>query len=222
LSRLLRGTCAAALVVIALVLVACGSDDSESTTTTSSGCQEVGAPPPKDVELAAPKASAPTASGVTFETSCGSFTVSFDDRAPKTAASFQYLAEKGFFDETVFHRVVPGFVIQGGDPLGSSTDPSVVGTGGPGYFVDEEPPRNLAYTEGTVAMAKTDAEPRGRSGSQFYVVTAADAGLTPDFALVGEVTSGMETVEAIEALGQPGGDGPPSMPVVIERATTED
>jgi cyclophilin family peptidyl-prolyl cis-trans isomerase len=108
-------------------------------------------------------------------------------------------------------------VIQGGDPLGS--DPNLAGSGGPGYSVDEKPPGDLAYTEGIVAMAKTEVEPPGRSGSQFYVVTAPDAGLPPDYALVGEVTEGMDVVQAIEELGSPGADGPPSMPVVVNSAT---
>ncbi len=213
----------APLALLATALIACGGDGSSSDSTGASAspeCQTVDAPPPKqDVKLDPPKADAPTATGVRFDTSCGSFTVSFDDRAPKTDASFQYLAEQGLFDDTVFHRVVPGFVIQGGDPLGSSTEPGIAGTGGPGYSVDEKPPSNLAYTQGTVAMAKSGAEPPGRSGSQFYVVTAADAGLPPDYALVGKVSEGYDVVKAIEALGAPGADGPPSMPVVINSAT---
>lgn len=212
----------ALLALAAMLFAACGDDAGTSTSAggpEQAGCRQVEAPPTKDVKLPAPKASAPTASGVAFETSCGSFTVTFDERAPRTAASFQYLAEQGFYDDTVFHRVVPGFVIQGGDPLGTSPDPAKVGTGGPGYSVDEQPPSGLAYTEGIVAMAKSEAEPPGRSGSQFYVVTGADAGLPTDYALVGKVTSGMETVQAIEALGQAGSDGPPTMAVVIESAT---
>jgi peptidyl-prolyl cis-trans isomerase B (cyclophilin B) len=203
-----------------LVLAACGDDDGTATdaaTSASGPCEEVQAPPPKeDAKLPPPKADAPTASAVVFDTSCGSFTVSFDDRSPKTAASFQHLAEEGFYDGTVFHRVVPGFVIQGGDPLG--TDPQRAGTGGPGYHVDEKPPADLSYTRGTVAMAKSEVEPPGRSGSQFYVVTGADAGLPPDYALVGEVTEGMDTVDAIDALGTPGADGPPTETVVVESA----
>jgi len=205
------------------VLAACGGGDDTATDATAAAagsCAKVQAPPPKEnVELPPPKADAPTAAGVVFDTSCGSFTVTFDDRAPKTAASFQYLAEKGFYDDTVFHRVVPGFVIQGGDPLGS--DPQRAGTGGPGYHVDEKPPSDLAYTKGIVAMAKSQVEPPGRSGSQFYVVTGADAGLPPDYALVGEVTEGMDTVEAIDALGTPGADGPPTQTVVIDSARPE-
>ena len=215
----------ALLLASAALLAACGSSDDTGTTeadSTSGGspCESVDAPPAKkDADLPAPKDDEPTAAGVTFDTSCGSFTVTFDDRAPKTAASFQYLAEEGFYDDTVFHRVVPGFVIQGGDPLG--TDPAKAGTGGPGYSVDEKPPSDLSYTKGIVAMAKSQVEPPGRSGSQFYVVTGADAGLPPDYALVGEVTDGMDTVEAIDALGTPGADGPPTQTVVIESATPE-
>ena len=129
------------------------------------------------------------------QTSCGTFEIALDtERAPKTANSFAYLAEEGFYDDLTFHRIVPGFVIQGGDPLGT-------GTGGPGYKVVEKPPANLAYTKGTVAMAKSSAEPPGTSGSQFYVVTGADAGLPPEYALVGKVSEGLDVVERIGKLG---------------------
>jgi len=213
-----------ALLAAGAVLAAgCGGGGDNATTaadsTAAAGpCEKADLPAPKaGADLPAPKADAPTADGVRFETSCGSFTVTFDDRAPKTAASFQYLAERGFYDDTVFHRVVPGFLIQGGDPLGS--DPARASTGGPGYHVDEKPPSGLSYTKGIVAMAKNQVEPPGRSGSQFFIVTGADAGLTPDYALVGEVTEGMDTVESIEALGTPGADGPPTQTVVVESAT---
>jgi peptidyl-prolyl cis-trans isomerase B (cyclophilin B) len=196
-----------------------GDGDGEEPVTTSPAavaeeCQDVEPPDPKDVKLKRPPLDPPP-SGTTavFETSCGEFTVELDtERAPATSASFAHLVEEGLYDGTGFHRVAPGFVIQGGDPLGD-------GTGGPGYFVDEKPPASLSYTKGVVAMAKSAAEPPGRSGSQFYVVTGADAGLPPDYALVGELSSGEDTVKRIEDLGPPGGDGPPSRPVVIERAT---
>src|SRR5690606_9406365 len=110
------------------------------------------------------------------------------------------------------HRVAPNFVIQGGDPRGD-------GTGGPGYSVDEKPPANLSYTKGVVAMAKSQAEPPGRSGSQFFVVLAPDVGLPPDYALVGRVSEGFDVVERIGDLGTPSEE--PKETVVIDRITIE-
>ncbi|MGN6558198.1 MAG: peptidylprolyl isomerase, partial [Solirubrobacterales bacterium] len=106
----------------------------------------------------------------------------------------------------------PGFVIQGGDPTGT-------GEGGPGYTVEEKPPSNLAYTKGVVAMAKTAAEPPGSSGSQFFVVTAPDAGLPPEYALVGKVSKGFPAVTRIEKLG--GAEEKPKQTVLIEEVTIE-
>ena len=214
------------LFVLVLSLAACGGDEPESsdaggaTTEESSssdeGCETVEAPAPKpDGGKQAPTSS--LEAGKTYElvveTSCGDFTITLDPTlAPKTTASLVALAEDGFYDGTTFHRVVPGFVIQGGDPTGT-------GTGGPGYSTVDAPPTGTQYTEGVVAMAKSEAEPSGTSGSQFFVVTAPDAGLPPDYAVVGTVTQGMDTVSAIEALGI--GDGPPGKPVVIEKVTVE-
>jgi len=130
-----------------------------------------------------------------FKTSCGSFTVTLDlKRGPNASASMVSLARAGFFTNTTFHRIVPGFVIQGGDPTAS-------GTGGPGYSSVDKPPRDTRYTKGVVAMAKTPTEAPGTAGSQFYVVTGADAGLPPDYAVLGKVTKGMATVDRIGALG---------------------
>jgi len=207
------------LAVFAMLaaLAGCG-DDGDSETTTASGCTPAEQPEAKDVELKAPTETAPTATDVVFETNCGSFTVTLDgDINPKTAASFQYLAEQGAYDDTSFGRVAPGFVIQGGDPTES-------GAGDAGYTLTETPPSKVVYRNGVVAMAKAPTEPPGTSGSQFFIVTApADAGLPPDYAIVGNVSAGEDTVQKIEALGgQPGYDGPPSEPVVIESATAED
>jgi len=147
------------------------------------------------------------------QTSCGTFDVALaTDEAPKTANSFAYLAEEGFYDGLTFHRIVPEFVIQGGDPEGT-------GSGGPGYSVVEKPPANLAYTRGVVAMAKSGAEPPGTSGSQFFVVTGADAGLPPEYALVGKVSEGMDVVERIGELGTPAET--PKQTVLIEEMTIE-
>jgi cyclophilin family peptidyl-prolyl cis-trans isomerase len=204
-------------LALALSLSACGGDDEESSgaaTSATDGCETVDAPEAKaDGGETAPTASleAGTTYELVVETNCGSFTIRLDPTlAPKTTASLVALAEDGFYDGTTFHRVVPGFVIQGGDPTGT-------GTGGPGYTTTDAPPTDTQYTEGTVAMAKGAADPSGTSGSQFFVVTAPDAGLPPDYAVVGKVTEGMENVSAIEALGT--GDGPPSQPVVIEKVT---
>jgi peptidyl-prolyl cis-trans isomerase B (cyclophilin B) len=177
------------------------------------GCAEVSAPQAKHVQLSRPQEMLGGPATATVETSCGSFEIALDSaRAPKTTSSFAYLARHGVYDDTAFHRIVPGFVIQGGDPTGS-------GSGGPGYFVDEAPPQDLSYTRGIVAMAKTSAEPPGRSGSQFFVVTEADAGLVPDYALLGRVTRGFNVVLRIEQLGTP--TGKPKAPVVIKRITIE-
>lgn len=148
---------------------------------------------------------------VVMKTSQGTFEMTLDvKRAPETSNSFAYLVKKGFFDGLDFHRVVPDFVIQGGDPNGD-------GSGGPGYSVVEAPPADLTYTRGLVAMAKAGTDPPGASGSQFYVVTGEDVGLPPEYALLGKVTKGMSAVDKISALGE--GDGPPSKPVSIESAT---
>jgi len=211
------------LVALVLALAACGGGDDEPEATTEAGattsapagpCETVDAPQPKaDGGETAPTLPLDTSKtwDLVVETSCGSFTIRLDlQRAPKTAASLVSLAQNGFFDGTTFHRVVPGFVIQGGDPTGT-------GTGGPGYQTVDVPPPGSAYTEGVVAMAKAGFEAPGTSGSQFFVVTGADIGLPAEYAVVGEVTEGLETVKAIDALGV--GDGPPSQPVVIEQVT---
>ena len=155
-----------------------------------------------------------TTYSLVLKTTEGSFTIELDQKlAPNTARSLVRLTRNGFFNGTKFHRVVPGFVIQGGDPTGT-------GSGGPGYSTVDVPPSDAAYTEGVVAMAKTQTEAPGTAGSQFFVVTGKDIGLPPEYAIVGRVTDGMATVKAIEALGV--GDGPPSKPVVIKKATVQE
>ena len=207
------------LVVALVILIAGGgSDDDESAAVPKSGgCEQVAAPPTKEtVSYATPDQTVSRNDTLTAAvgTSCGTFEIALDaKRAPKTVNSFVSLAEKGFYDRLLFHRVSPGFVIQGGDPIGN-------GTGGPGYSVDEKPPANLAYTKGVVAMAKSSAEPPGRSGSQFFVVLSADAGLPPEYALVGRVDKGMDVVERIGRLGTP--EETPRQPVLIEKISIEE
>ncbi len=169
------------LVLLLLAAAGCGGggddgDEAAPPAVAEGPCEQVEAPEPKaDGGQAKPVGTLDAAKTyrLVVETSCGDFTIQLDQKsAPRTAASLVTLAENGFYDGTVFHRVVPGFVIQGGDPTGT-------GTGGPGYSTVDVPPTGTTYTFGVVAMAKAGNEPPGTSGSQFFVVTAPDAGCRP-------------------------------------------
>lgn len=213
------------LCATALVFAACGDDEEQPAekkeaapapaAEEQASCKDVEQPSPRD-DGGQKKPKQPLDTDKTYEiemkTSCGSFTIRLDQKtSPNAAASFAALARSGFFDDTIFHRIVPGFVIQGGDPTAS-------GAGGPGYSTTDEVPADAAYDPGVVAMAKAGNEPAGTAGSQFFVVTGASAGLTPDYALLGRVTKGMDVVQAIGELGDPasGGTGIPLQSVVIE------
>jgi peptidyl-prolyl cis-trans isomerase B (cyclophilin B) len=212
---------------MALMLAACGADDEEKAAATppaqeqSHGCKNLDQPPPRDgggQQKPTQALDAGKTYEVVLETSCGAFTIRLDQRtSPKAAASFVALVRNGFLDDTIFHRIVPGFVIQGGDP-------TVSGSGGPGYSTRDRVPRNAAYNPGVVAMAKAGNEPPGTAGSQFFVVTGPGAGLTPDYALLGKVTKGMDAVQKIGKLGNPasGGAGTPLQSVVIEKASVRE
>ena len=204
-----------ALLVAALGLAVAGCGGGRSDSQTTPGCEDVDAPAPRqDGGQTAPteRLDASKTWTLTFDTSCGTFVVTLDlDSSPNTAASLVSLARAGYFDDTEFHRIVPGFVIQGGDP-------SQTGTGGPGYSTRDTPAPDAAYTRGVVAMAKTAAEPAGTAGSQFFVVTGADAGLPPEYAVVGKITSGLDVVERIGKLGDPTTEQP-LQPVVIHSVT---
>jgi peptidyl-prolyl cis-trans isomerase B (cyclophilin B) len=201
-------------ILAALLLAACGGGNGEESTsaTLPGGCKEAQKPPSKRVDLKPPRHTVERSQSLVavVDTSCGSFEITLDARdSPKTVSSFVYLARRGVYDNTIFHGIDPNLLIQGGDPLGT-------GKGGPGYFVDEPPPSDAEYTKGTVAMAKTAAEPPGRSGSQFFVVVAADAGLPPQYAMLGKVSSGQGVVDRIASLGDPTSqNGTPLATVVI-------
>jgi peptidyl-prolyl cis-trans isomerase B (cyclophilin B) len=216
------------LLSLALLVGACGGSDkkSEKEATPAAGAQgtpssgeETGCTEaqPTGEQVKSPKK--PTAKlnpskryVVHFTTNCGDFEITLAvKKAPKIAASFASLVRQGFFDGLTFHRVVPGFVIQGGDPEGN-------GQGGPGYSVTEAPPKDLAYTRGVVAMAKTGTEAPGTSGSQFFVVTGENAGLPPEYGLLGRVTKGEDVVAAIGVVPtRP--DEQPVSPVVMTKVT---
>jgi peptidyl-prolyl cis-trans isomerase B (cyclophilin B) len=210
-----------ALAFATAALAACGGGDGATSTTASlpQGCQHVAKPPPKKRQLKRPPQTVQRGEPLTavVDTSCGGFDIRLDtEQFPRTVNSFVYLARRGFYDDTIFHRIVPHFIVQGGDPFQN-------GHGGPGYSITEAPPPHATYRMGTVAMAKGSVEPPGRSGSQFFVVIAADAGLPPNYAILGEVSSGFDVVKRIGSLGDPasGDAGTPLATVVIRRITVQ-
>jgi len=126
---------------------------------------------------------------ITMSTSCGDLEIELEPAiAPETVNSFVFLATEGYFDGTVFHRVIPGFVAQGGDP-------TATGTGGPGYTIpDEFPPPGVGYDRGVLAMA--NAGP-GTTGSQFFIVVE-DTELPPQFAIFGRVVDGFDVLDRLQ------------------------
>lgn len=187
----------ALLIPLVILLVGCGSKSATSGATKTKGST-------MNCEIGGDKSKAELANleeGKTHEivvdTNKGSFTFELATKtSPCTSASIAGLVQKGFFDGLTFHRIVPGFVIQGGDPQGN-------GMGGPGYTTVDAPPKETQYVKGLVAMAKTGTDPAGTSGSQFFVVTGENVGLPPDYAVLGRVTDGLDVVEQIGRLGDP-------------------
>ena len=144
----------------------------------------------------------------TMDTSMGTIVIALDAvNAPKTVNNFVFLAAHHYYDGVVFHRIINGFMCQGGDPTGT-------GRGGPGYRFDDEPVKQR-YQIGSVAMA--NAGPN-TNGSQFFIISGPNGvRLPPQYALFGKVVKGMETVEAIEGCGSQ--SGKPSEPITIESVT---
>lgn len=139
----------------------------------------------------------------TLHTSAGDIVIELSPDTPITTNNFVFLAQQGFYDGVIFHRVIPGFMIQGGDPTGT-------GTGGPGYrFADE--PFTGKYTRGTVAMANAGAN---TNGSQFFIMHA-DYDLPPNYVIFGKTLSGLDVVDKI-ATGKTGANDRPLEPQVIK------
>ena len=185
--------------------VAAGDDDS---TTTTVAAQFGDTPcPPADGDVVKKTAFEEAPANcleegedytATVETDAGSFTIDLnEDAAPVTVNNFVFLARYHAYDDVPFHRVIPGFVVQGGDIEKGD------GTGGPGYQFADELPEAGSYEISSVAMANSGPD---TNGSQFFVVTGDQgAALPPNYSLFGKVTEGMDVVKKIEADGSPGG-----------------
>jgi peptidyl-prolyl cis-trans isomerase A (cyclophilin A) len=135
-----------------------------------------------------------------FQTNHGAFTIElFEEQAPKTTSNFIDLTEKGFYDGLIFHRVIEGFMIQGGDPRGT-------GTGGPGYTIPDEFHANLKH-DGPGVLSMANAGPN-TGGSQFFITLEATPWLDGKHAVFGKVTQGIEVVQAIGRTPTGGADRP--------------
>jgi cyclophilin family peptidyl-prolyl cis-trans isomerase len=200
----------AELIAVAAVAAGCAAGSSATPSPTTS-------PMPTDLTTACPTAQpTPLPAGetrtVTIETERGTIVVKVEGAlSPIAAGNFVALAGCGFYDGVVFHRVVPGFVIQGGDPEGT-------GGGGPGYTIQDEPV-TATYRRGTLAMARTPAP--NTQGSQFFIVlddAAADRGLAQanTYAIFGQVVEGLDVVDAIAAAADA---ELPSDPVAMTKVT---
>jgi cyclophilin family peptidyl-prolyl cis-trans isomerase len=215
---------AAPVLVVFIVLAITNSGGSGSSVPA--GCQAVSTPPAKTAHLTAPTQG--LSSGVTYlatiKTSCGTIGVTLDAKAyPKAVNNFVALTNQGFYDNLAFVRAAKDFVVQAGSPSQSNAGTN----GGPGYTVQAETPTTQAgqsaYPVGTVAFAKAGTQPGGSAGSQFFIVTGQQgARLTPDYAVFGQVTSGLPVAQKIGSLAPSSGDGPLTKPVVIKsiRITT--
>lgn len=219
------------------VLAGCGSDGGDTgagttppattaataaaATTASTAaepeptaCLETGQPTPPakpSYSKADQVLKAGTDYAIVMRTSCGTIRIALDPEAGGPIPnSIAFLASKGFYDGLTFHRVVPDFVLQGGDPLGT-------GTGGPGYKVVGPVPAGYEYKLGDVAMAKAGPEPSGTAGSQFFVVTsdAGGAGLTPDYGILGHAADADSLAAIMRIAALAVADGAPSKPVWI-------
>ena len=227
-----RAALGALALSVPLVLAGCGSDDAPAenaagtgaATSTESGSATAGSTtgeavaaecPPADgaAERSTAFTSAPPMClepGVDYSavitTDAGVVTVDLlEEKAPETVNNFVFLARHKYYEGIGFHRVIPGFMIQGGDPQGT-------GSGGPGYEFADELPDSGEYEIGSLAMANAGPD---TNGSQFFVVTGASGvSLPPDYSLFGTVTDGMESVTAIESDGSP--QGRPSTVHTIE------
>ncbi len=156
---------------------------------------------------------------VTFETTQGNFKVEFFmDKTPLTTQNFIDLVKKGFYDGTAFHRVIPQFMVQGGDPLTKdNTQKGRWGTGGPGYEIEDEFDPSLHNVRGTIAMANHGPN---TGGSQFFINVVDNTHLNNKHTVFGKVVGGMDVVDAISQVATDGSDRPLEE-VVVRKITVK-
>ncbi len=220
----------AAMAVIAAGCTGTGASLPQPTAVATASPSAAASPAPSTATATCPTSQpAPLPAGqkrtLTIDTPKGAIAIEIDGAlSPIAAGNIVALAGCGWYDGVVFHRVVPGFVIQGGDgqygrvgPNGKLADPSLAGTGGPGYTIQDEPV-TAKYGRGVVAMART-SDPNS-VGSQFFIVLDDSATDTlasyNTYQIVGKVTSGMEAVDAIAAAADAEN---PTNPVVMTKVT---
>jgi peptidyl-prolyl cis-trans isomerase B (cyclophilin B) len=199
-------------LLLAAAVAACGGDDSVAPRLTSCEVEIQDPAMAPDLQPLDPNKTY----RIEFRTSHGDFTVELDPvRSPCNGDSLVDLAGEGFFDGTRFHRIIPGVIIQGGDP-------TATGSGGSGYTTVDIPPPDTTYTRAVVAMAKSPFEPPGTGGSQFFIVTADKMQLPPDYAVVGKIVEGLEAVEEIGKLGNRRTEVPTERIVIRSTAVSVD
>ena len=177
--------------------------DCPAADGSSPKMQKFSGPPPMCIDPA-------KSYSATMVTNKGTMTIALDPvAAPNTVNNFVFLARYHYFDGVTFHRIIPGFVIQGGDPQGT-------GTGGPGYRFADELPRPGRYEMGSLAMA--NAGPN-TNGSQFFIISGPSGmALPPQYSLFGKVVAGLDVVAALDQLGTAGA-GKPKERVFMESVT---
>lgn len=212
------------ILAASVVLLAAGAAGAGAQPSSS---------PPSAAPAKSPAAAQPAAGPqvAVLETVLGNIVIRFADRdAPKTVANFKKLVKQGFYDGTCFHRVIPGFMIQGGDPNSRDTDPGNDGIGGPGYTVPAE--IKLKHVRGAVATARQGDQvnpTRASSGSQFFIDVAAQPSLDRGgYTVFAQVIQGMEVVDKIVAYGNDAtltaaGDGSrnPGKKALVRKASLE-
>ncbi len=216
------------LAVLILTLGLCGlSACSEKKNEESTGEAEAQAATKAPAE-AAPSSEPPALPGIESDGSVAVLVVQnfgeiriefFPDLAPNHVENFKQLARDGFYNGTQFHRVIPGFMIQGGDPNTKNDDPTDDGRGGPGYNIDAEF-SDLPHVRGVVSMARM--QDVNSAGSQFFIVSHEASHLDGNYTIFGRVVSGMDVVDLISQVQPTLGTSSPQEPVIVEKVRIEE